>query len=155
MTVIPQGSLRPFPPWQLLPFLACSVDLATLQVEGSVPARLWLRGGRAGWGGSEGGDGVGWAAGARMSADGCLFMVSASIEVPDGAQTVEMEIGELLEEAGKRARDTAVFGDHVKFRVMDDPSMHESISLSADEFRLVFKIGGGKSVGELLKGTVQ
>ena len=54
MTVILQGSLRHFPPWQLLPFLACSVDLATLQVEGSAPARLWLRGGRVVWGESPG-----------------------------------------------------------------------------------------------------
>ena len=155
MTVILQGSLRHFPPWQLLPFLACSVDLATLQVEGSAPARLWLRGGRAVWGESAGGNDVVAAAAAMLSAEGGLFIVSDSIEVPDGAQTVEMEIGELLEEAGKRARDTAVFGDHVKFRVFDDPSLHESISLSADEFRLVFKIGAGKSVAELLKGTVQ
>jgi hypothetical protein len=152
MTVILQGSLRHFPPWQLLPFLACSVDLATLQVEGSVPARLWLRGGRAVWGESEQGNDVVSAAAAMMSAGGGLFMVSDSIEVPDGAQTVDMEIGELLEEAGKRARDTAVFGDGVKFRVCDDPAMHESISLTADEFRLVFKIGAGKSLGELLKG---
>jgi hypothetical protein len=152
MTVILQGSLRHFPPWQLLPFLACSVDLATLQVEGSVPARLWLRGGRAVWGESESGNDVVSAAAAMMSADGGMFMVSDSIEVPDGAQTVEMEIGELLEEAGKRARETAVFGDHVMFRVCDDPAMHESISLTSEEFRLVFKIGTGKSVGEMLQG---
>jgi FHA domain/Domain of unknown function (DUF4388) len=155
MTVILQGSLRHFPPWQLLPFLACSVDLATLQVEGSVPARLWLRGGRAVWGESEIGNDVVSAAAAMLSADGGTFMVSDSIEVPDGAQTVEMEIGELLEEAGKRARDTAVFGDAVKFRVLDDPSNHESISLTAEEFRLVFKVGNGRTVGELLKGSTQ
>jgi len=155
MTVILQGSLRHFPPWQLLPFLACSVDLATLQVEGSAPARLWLRGGRAVWGESAAGNDVVSAAAAMLAADGGMFMVSDSIEVPDGAQTVEMEIGELLEEAGKRARETAVFGDNVKFRVLDDVSAHESISLTADEFRLVFKIGNGKSVGELLAGSTQ
>jgi len=150
MTVILQGSLRHFPPWQLLPFLACSVDLATLQVEGSTPARLWLRGGRAVWGESPAGNDVVSAAAAMLVADGAMFMVSDSVDVPDGAQTVEMEIGELLEEAGKRARETGVFGDHVKFRVVDDPSLHESISLTADEFRLVFKIGNGRSLGELL-----
>jgi hypothetical protein len=155
MTVILQGSLRHFPPWQLLPFLACSVDLATLQIEGSAPARLWLRGGRVVWGESDAGSDVVSAAAAMLSADGGLFMVSDSIEVPDGAQTVEMEIGELLEEAAKRARETAVFGDQVKFRVLDDPSLHESINLTAEEFRLVFKIGNGRSVGELMKGTTQ
>jgi hypothetical protein len=153
MTVILQGSLRHFPPWQLLPFLACNVDLATVQVEGSVPARLWLRDGRAVWGESEAGNDVVSAAAAMMAADGGMFMVSDSIEEPDGAQPVEMEISELLEEAGKRARDIAVFGDAVKFRVMDDPAMHESISLTAEEFRLVFKIGNGKSVGDLMKGS--
>ena len=66
MTVILQGSLRHFPPWQLLPFLACSVDLATLQVEGSTPARLWLRGGRAVWGESPAGNDVVSAAAAIM-----------------------------------------------------------------------------------------
>src|SRR5437764_6962701 len=86
MTVILQGSLRHFPPWQLLPFLACSVDLATLQVEGGVPARLWLRGGRAVWGESPGGNDVVSAAAAMLAADGGMFMVSDSIEVPDGAQ---------------------------------------------------------------------
>lgn len=155
MTVILQGSLRHFPPWQLLPFLACSVDLATLQVEGSAPARLWLRGGRVVWGESPGGNDVVSAAAAMLVADGAMFMVSDSIAVPDGAQTVEMEIGELLEEAGKRARETAVFGDHVKFRVIDDPSLHESISLTADEFRLVFKIGNGRTVGELMASATQ
>jgi FHA domain len=155
MTVILQGSLRHFPPWQLLPFLACSVDLATLQVEGSMPARLWLRGGRAVWGESPAGNDVVSAAAAMLVADGAMFMVSDSIAVPDGVQTVEMEIGELLEEAGKRAQEIAVFGDHVKFRVIDDPSLHESISLTADEFRLVFKIGNGRSVGELMASATQ
>src|SRR5262249_46170983 len=58
MTVILQGSLRHFPPWQLLPFLACSVDLAVLQVERSAPARLWLRDRQAMWGESLGGNDV-------------------------------------------------------------------------------------------------
>jgi len=154
MTVILQGSLRHFPPWQLLPFLACSVDLAVLQVEGSAPARLWLRGGRAVWGESPGGNDVVAATAAMINAGGGMFMVSDSVDVPDGAQTVEMEIGELLEEAGKRAQQTAVFGDHVRFRVMDDPTLHDSISLTADEFRLVFKISSGRTVGELLKDSV-
>lgn len=152
MTVILQGSLRHFPPWQLLPFLACSVDLATVQVEGSAPARLWLRGGRAVWGESPEGNDVVTAAALMLSADGGMFMVSDAVELPDGVQTVEMEIGDLLEEAGKRAKETNVLGDHVKFKVMDDPAMHESINLTPEEFRLVFKIGAGRTVGELLAG---
>src|ERR1043166_7559428 len=144
MTVILQGSLRHFPPWQLLPFLACSIESATVSVEGSAPARLCLQGGRAVWGDSPvGQDVVAAAAG----------MISDDVELPDGAQRVEMEIGELLEEAGKFAQENAVFGDGVAFKVMDDPALHESISLTPDEFRLVFKIGQGKSVGELLKSA--
>jgi hypothetical protein len=155
MTVILQGSLRHFPPWQLLPFLVCSVESATVQTEGSTPVRLCLRGGRAVWGESPEGNDVVAAAAAMLSADGGMFMVSDSVDMPAGAQTVEMEIGELLEEAGKRAREAAVFGDSVQFRVLDDPSSHESISLTADEFRLVFKIGTGRTVGELAQGTAQ
>jgi len=155
MTVILQGSLRHFPPWQLLPFLACSIESATLSVEGSAPARLCLQGGRAVWGDSPVGQDVVAAAAAMINADGGMFMVSDDVELPDGAQRVEMEIGELLEEAGKFAEETAVFGDSVTFKVMDDPALHESISLTPDEFRLVFKMGEGKTVGELLKSAAQ
>ena len=155
MTVILQGSLRHFPPWQLLPFLACSIESATLSVEGSAPARLCLQGGRAVWGDSPVGQDVVAAAAAMINADGGLFVVSDEVDLPDGAQRVEMEIGELLEEAGKFARENAVFGDSVKFKVHEDPALHESVSLTPDEFRLVFKIGAGKTVGEMLKNTTQ
>ena len=155
MTVILQGSLRHFPPWQLLPFLACSIESATVSIEGSAPARLCLQGGRAVWGESPMGQDVVAAAAAMINADGGMFMVSDSVELPDGAQRVEMEIGELLEEAGRFAQENAVFGDSVTFKVLDDPALHESISLTPDEFRLVFKIGARRTVGELLKSTAQ
>src|ERR1051325_8060939 len=155
MTVILQGSLRHFPPWQLLPFLACSIESATLSVEEGAPERLCLQGGPAVWGDWPVGQDVVDAVATLINADGGMFMVSDDVELPDGAQRVEMEIGELLEEAGKFAQETAVFGDSVAFKVMDDPALHESISLTPDEFRLVFKIGQGKTVGEMLESATQ
>jgi len=75
-------------------------------------------------------------------------------EPAKGAKDVDLELGPLIEEAASRAeealRTAQLYPDaSLVLRVVDDPSVQGKISLGPEEFRVLFRIGGGRSVEQL------
>jgi DNA-binding MarR family transcriptional regulator len=75
-------------------------------------------------------------------------------EPAKGAKDVDLELRPLIEEAARRAeealRTTQLYPDaSLVLRVVDDPSVQGKISLGPEEFRVLFRIGGGRSVEQL------
>jgi hypothetical protein len=75
-------------------------------------------------------------------------------EPAKGAKDVDLELRPLIEEAARRAeealRTAQLYPDaSLVLRVVDDPSVQGKISLGPEEFRVLFRIGGGRSVEQL------
>lgn len=71
-----------------------------------------------------------------------------------GAKEIDLELGPLIEEGERRAEEarriTQLYPDaDLVLRVVDDPSVQGKISLGPEEFRVLFRIGGGRSVEQL------
>src|SRR5215213_4636443 len=140
MQVILSGSLRHFPPGELLSFLAARRMSGTLDFETSGKrARLYLEGDRVLWAESaRGGDAADavlealeWTAG--------TFTLLDSAALPDGVKPVSLEIAPLIAEAKKRADAAAVYKDGATFRVVDNP-LQQQLSLTADDLKLLFRL---------------
>ena len=75
-------------------------------------------------------------------------------EPTKGARDVDLELRPLIEEGARRAevalRIAQLYPDPgLVFRVVDDPSVQGKVSLGPEEFRVLFRIGGGRSVAQL------
>jgi hypothetical protein len=75
-------------------------------------------------------------------------------EPAKGAKDVDLELRPLIEEAAHRAEEALriaqLYPDaHLILHVVDDPSVRGKISLDPEEFRVLFRIGGGRSVEQL------
>jgi hypothetical protein len=75
-------------------------------------------------------------------------------EPAKGAKDVDLELRPLIEEAARRAeealRTAQLYPDaDLVLRVVDDPSVQGKVSLGPEEFRVLFRIGGGRSVEQL------
>ena len=148
MQVILQGSLRHFAADELLPFLARRNRKGTLDIiSGAKHARILFEDSRVLWaeatGASDATDAVvaalGWLEGS--------FTLLDSFELPENARPFALDVAALIEEAKKRAD---AYTDETSFHVVDDPTLQQQVSLTAEEFRLLFKLAPGKSFRELL-----
>jgi DNA-binding MarR family transcriptional regulator len=75
-------------------------------------------------------------------------------EPAKGAKDIDLELRPLIEEAARRAEEALriaqLYPDaDLVLRVVDDPSVQGQISLGPEEFRVLFRIGGGRSVEQL------
>jgi FHA domain len=75
-------------------------------------------------------------------------------EPAKGAKDVDVELRPLIEQAALRAEEAVrvaqLYPDSdLVLRVVDDPSVQGKISLGPEEFRVLFRIGGGRSVEQL------
>jgi hypothetical protein len=155
MRVILQGSLRHFAAAELLPMLAGRGHTGTFDAEsGEKRVRMLFREGRIDAAEASVGDDVpsiiadlvGWTDGTFTFLDG--------MELAPGAKALDLEVGPLLAEAEKRAGEARRLlelypDDQTVFQVVDRPSVAGDISLSPDEFQLLFQIGGGRSLAQL------
>lgn len=152
MQVILEGSLRHFGAGELLPFLCARGAGGTLDLDSNGRrARIFFRDAKIIW--AESNQQQTSLSAALIDAfawDGGAFRVLDSVELPANASPVALDPNELVAEAN-RHRETYRPGD--VFRVVDDPAVQQQVSLSAGEFRLLFKIGSGKSYAELVQDT--
>ena len=148
MLVILQGSLRHFPPEQLLPFLAQHHHSGTLDVEmKGRRARLFFRDGFVVSGESpEGNDAT--AVVASLFDQEAAFTFLDGVELPANAMEKPCPVDSLLEEARRRIVIGRTFPDEARFRVVEAPAGQE-ISLKPEQFKLLFRIGSGRTFGEL------
>ena len=150
MQVILSGSLRQFPPADLLTFLSSRSTRATCDFEASGRRiRVFLDGATIiGAESSRGGEAVDavldlleWPAG--------TFNVLDSVTLPDGAKPVSLELAALIDEAKKRALSTSAYADTATFRVVDSP-LQGQLSLTGDDLKLLFRLMAQRPFKDLL-----
>jgi len=139
MGVVLQGSLQHFPPRELLAFLAAAHNGTFDAESGGERVRLALRDGKV-----VGADGDSDAIGVMVKllhwSDGTFSFID-EVVLPE---TAPQELTSLIAAAEERA----IFPDDaVKFRVVNRPP--GEISLTAEEFQVLFQIGNGKSPAQL------
>jgi pSer/pThr/pTyr-binding forkhead associated (FHA) protein len=149
MQIILQGSLKQFPLAQLLRFLAEHGHGGTLDVEAKPKrARIFLRDGRLLGAEAAGiGDVISILVDAGMWQSGAFTLLD-SVVLPDGATPQDLEVGPLLAEVAQRIEEAKLFPSATMFKVIDSPAQ-EQLTLTAEDLRLLIRIGHGRSFGEL------
>ena len=151
MQVVLQGSLRHFGAAELLAFLCGRGESGTLNLETEGRrARIFFVGDLIVWAeAGRGGDAkeavlelLSWHAG--------NFTLIDSVAVPDNVTPLALAVPALLEEAKKRAESAGVYPDATIFRVVDDPALQQQVSLSGDQFRLLFRLSAGRAFKDIV-----
>jgi len=148
MQVILQGSLRHFPPAELLRFLGAEKHDGTLDLQSTDGnrARLFLRDGMLLWAESPNAPDVVSVIASALGWDGAFAMVDA-VNVPEGVNAQPNEIGAILAAAEEQLAKANSFDDATIFRVNADKAQ---VTMSGDEFKTVLRIATGKAFKDLL-----
>jgi hypothetical protein len=146
MRVILQGSLEHFAAKELLLFLA-KVQEGTLDAEmGGARLRIGLRDGHI-----VAAEGNGDAAGVVAELLGCAdgtFTFLDEVVLPEGASPLALDVATVIAEAEERISIAGFYpNENITFRVINRPP--GEISLTAEEFQVLFQIGTGKSLAQL------
>ena len=151
MQVILQGSLRHFPPQELLSFLCGRNQSGTLDLETTGKrTRIFFDKDLIVWAESNRDEGpvdaildtFEWTAG--------TFTLLDSAALPDGVKSLTLTLAPLLEEAKRRVEEAAIYPDETMFRVVEDPSMQQQVSLNIDQLKLLFRLTSGRSFAKLV-----
>lgn len=155
MTTILQGSLRHFPAAEILELLGSHAHSGTLTVDakGTRTSVIFQ-------------DGL--VASVQSNADAepldalydlfswetADFAFASEAALPADAKPLSLQPRALIDEGNRRAAAlrevTSLYPDPtVALRVVDDPGAQEKISLSAEQFKLLFRIGQGKTVEQI------
>jgi FHA domain/Domain of unknown function (DUF4388) len=157
MRVILQGSMRHFAAAELMALLAQYVHTGTFDADsGDRRVRLFFQDGRIAWGEGTSGtdvhalmtDLVGWT-------DGNFTFLDA-VSLPDGITPLALDPIALAAEGAQRIvadqKILALYPDPQTFlRVVPQPQT-EVISLRPEQFQILFTIGTGRSLAQLLTG---
>jgi hypothetical protein len=150
MQVVLQGSLRHFPAAELLSFLCRRGENGTLDLEAAGRrARVIFQGDRIVWAESSRGGDPTAAVLDLFDWPGGSFTLLDSAVVPEHATPVALELEALLEEARRRAEASGLFADTTVFRVVDDPALQQQVSLTGDQFKLLFRLSAGRAFKDL------
>lgn len=141
MQVILQGSLRHFPAAELLNFLRGRSGTLDLESSGR-KARIVFDGETILYPDLEA------ALDAFESTAGTFTLLDSAV-VPEGAKRELIALQTLLEAAKKRAEANAQYSDTTPFRLVDDPAVQQQVSLSGDEFKLLFRLSNPRTFREL------
>ena len=151
MQVILQGSLRHFRPAELLTFLCGRGESGTLDLETTGKrTRIFFNSNVIVWAeSSRGGEASDviletfeWTAGS--------FTVLDTATLPENAKPISLDLQMLIEESKRRAAAAAMYRDTTTFRIIEDLSIQQQISLTSEELKLLFKLTSGKAFGDLV-----
>ncbi len=150
MQVILSGSLRHFPPAELLSFLSSRSTRGTCDFENAGRrTRVFLDGDRIiGAESSRGGE-VAEAVLEVLEWTGGTFTLLDSTALPEGVKPVALELSALIDEAKKRAQAASAYKDGATFRVVDNP-LQQQLSLSGDDLKLLFRLTAQRPFKDLL-----
>ncbi|HEX7151346.1 MAG TPA: FHA domain-containing protein [Thermoanaerobaculia bacterium] len=147
MQVILQGSLRHFRPGELLAFICTQARGGTLDLESAGRrTRIFCDGGHVVWAEGKEQRDVTETVLETFDWNSGTFTLLDQVVLPEGVRPVALEVPALLEEAARRA-ESLKYDPATRFRVVENP--RQDISLTGDEFKLLFRIGPGKSFAEL------
>jgi len=84
------------------------------------------------------------------------FTFAEDNALPEGAVAVALETAPLIQEGPKRAEEVLKIlrlypDDSVTFRVIEEVAQQGKISLTADEFKILFRIGSGRVLKQLVQ----
>jgi hypothetical protein len=162
MQVILQGSLRHFDVAALLAFLCRRTEGETAleahdTVRGTLDldsagqrARILFEDDRVVWAEASG---IGEPLDALMSAldwRSGNFTVLDSISLPENVAPLGLTFDEITAEAKRRAEERSGYRDAAMFHVIDDPALQQQVSLTSEEFKILFRVAAGKTFRELL-----
>jgi hypothetical protein len=151
MQVILQGSLRHFPPAELLAFLCRRGQRGTLDLETTGRrTRVVFDGVTVVAAESNKTNDASEAVLDALSWPGGTFTLLDDAVLPESGQRLSLALDALLDEAKRRASAASTYPDGTTFRVIDAPSLQQQVSLTAEEFKLLFRIAGGKTFNELV-----
>jgi FHA domain/Domain of unknown function (DUF4388) len=150
MQVILQGSLRHFPPGELLTFICGRGQSGTLDLEtAGKRARLFLDNERVVWAeSSRGGDPVDAVLDALEWTGGSFTLLDSTV-LPDGVKPVALEVAPLLDEAKRRVAAASKYRSSALFRIIDNPSVQNQVNLSAEELKLLIRVTAGRTFKDL------
>ena len=156
MRVILEGSLRHFPASELLALLAENTHTGTLdakQGEGEARARLAFRDGRVAWAEGTGASDLGGVVALLIGWDEGEFWFLDDVAMPDGVTPLAVDILPLVDAARQRAAEEQRLiklypDEQIAFRVANRPQ--GDVSLKAEEFQVLFQIGTGTTLAQLL-----
>jgi len=149
MQVILQGSLRYFPPAELLRFLGGGKHAGTLDLQSAdgARARLFFRDGSLMWGeAANAPDLIGVVASTLAFTEGSFALLD-NVVLPDGVSAQPSEINALIAAAEEQLAKANSFPDATIFRVNADKAQ---VTMSGDEFKIVLRIANGKAFKDLL-----
>lgn len=151
MPVVLQGNLRTFPPAQIMSFLAANGHGGTLDLEAdNQRARIFFEKGKiVAAEGSEPGDSRESVLEVFAWADG-KFTFLDSAAIPAGTKRVDLELEPLIAEGQRRAAEGNLYADDDMLSVVDNIVAQGKITMSPEEFKLLFSIGQGRAFKELL-----
>lgn len=151
MQVILQGSLRHFPPAELLPFVCRRTERGTLDLETSGRrTRILFQSTTIVWAEASRGNDAREAVLETFDWNGGTFTLLDSAVLPDNVTPLALQLDELVEEAKRRAEAPSKYRDATMFRVVDDPALQQQVSLTADQFKLLFRVSSGRTFKDLL-----
>jgi hypothetical protein len=150
MQVVLQGSLRHFPAAELLSFLCGRGQSGTL--DGETPngrVRIIFAGDRIVWAeSSRAADPTEVVLDLFATPNGTFTLLDSAV-VPANVTPVALDVAALVEEWRRRANAAGVYSDATLFRVVDDPLLQQQVSLTGDQFKLLFKLSTGRTFKEL------
>ena len=150
MQVILSGSLRHFPPAELLSFLAGRRMSGTLDFETTGRrARVFFEADRILWAESNNDHDPGVTVLEVLDWSSGTFTLLDSAALPEGVKPVSLELASLIEEAKKRAEAASLYKDTTSFRVVDNP-LQQQLSLTADDLKLLFRLTSEKAFKDLV-----
>ena len=151
MQVVLQGSLRHFPAAELLTFLCSRGQSGTLDVQDDTRrARILFQDEKilhAESISTPGQEAFEVVVDVFHWIDG-TFSLSDVAYVPENVAPAVIDLTAILEEVRRRAEAASSFPDGTFFKVIEDPSGHQ-VSLTADQFKLLFRVGSGKTFRDL------
>jgi hypothetical protein len=150
MQVVLQGSLRHFPAAELLTFLCRHGRSGTVDLEAvGRKTRIVFDGDTIV--GAESNrsenpseavlDAFEWMAG--------TFTVLDAAALPDNAKREAIVLQTLLDTAKERAEASSLYPDGTLFRLVDNPAMQQQVSLTGEEFKLLFRLSAARTFRDL------
>ena len=155
MTTILQGSLRHFPAAEILELLGSHAHNGTLTVDAKgTRTSVVLQDGRIASVQTSGDAEPLDALYDLFTWEAADFAFASEAMLPPDVKPMALAHGEVIQEGQRRAaalREVVkLYPDpSVVLRVVDDPGAQEKISLSAEQFKLLFRVGQGKSVEQI------
>jgi hypothetical protein len=150
--VILQGSLEHFPAAELLPLLVSHRHGGTLDLLSDADGkrtRMFLREGRVDWTETSDGTPCEEAILDLFTWTGGSFVLADEVALPEGVTALELDPTILIEEGVRRAAEFRALRPEQMFRVADNPAAQEAISLSPTEFKVLFRLGQGRTIAAL------